>query len=73
MMDSLLYDRIAESLKAKGIIKATWEFHLDEMTDEEITYMLNRERMVFLINEDREERPEVSDRERAKWWFELDE
>lgn len=66
-------DKIAESLKARGIYKANWEFYLDDMTDEEITYMLNKERGVFLINEDRELRPDVSDRERAKWWFGLEE
>ena len=66
-------DKIEASLKAKGITKALWEYYLDDMTDEEITYMLNHERRVFLINEDREEHPERSERERAKWWFGLDE
>ena len=66
-------DKIAEFLKARGIYKANWEFYLDDMTDEKITYMLNKERGVFLINEDRELRPDASDRERAKWWFGLEE
>ena len=73
MMFPFYNDKIEASLKAKGIHKSTWEYYLDDMTDEEITYMLNHERMVFLINEDREERPEVSDRERAKWFFGLEE
>ena len=40
-------DKIAESLKARGIYKANWEFYLDDMTDEEMYDVMSLLRQVL--------------------------
>lgn len=55
-------------LQERGITQENWLNHLDEMTDEEITPMLNREvkGMLPSLEAARKARPEITDRERAE-------
>ena len=55
------------SIKLKGLTQDNWLEHLDEMTDEEITYMLDREPDAKVIAEERKARPSLSDRTRAEF------
>ena len=56
-----------EDLKKRGITQRNWLRHLDEMTDEEITYMLDHEPDATLIAEARKAQPSISDRTRAEF------
>lgn len=55
------------SIKLKGLTQDNWLEHLDEMTDEEITYMLDREPDAKVIAEERKAQPSLSDRTRAEF------
>ena len=55
-----------EDLKKRGITQRYWLWHLDEMTDEEITYMLDHEPDAAEIAEERKAQPDISDRTRAE-------
>ena len=58
---------IEASIKAKRLTRDNWLNHLDEMTDEEITYMLDREPDAVRIAEERKAQPEISDRTTAEF------
>lgn len=58
---------IEASIKAKRLTQDNWLNHLDEMTDEEITYMLDREPDAVRIAEERKAQPEISDRTTAEF------
>lgn len=58
---------IEASIKAKRLTRDNWLNHLDEMTDEEITYMLDREPDAVRIEEERKAQPEISDRTTAEF------
>ena len=58
---------IEASIKAKRLTRDNWLNHLDEMTDEEITYMLDREPDSVRIAEERKAQPEISDRTTAEF------
>lgn len=58
---------IESSIKAKRLTRDNWLNHLDEMTDEEITYMLDREPDAVRIAEERKAQPEISDRTTAEF------
>ena len=56
-----------EDLKKRGITQRNWLRHLDEMTDEEITYMLDHEPNAAEIAEARKAQPNISDRTMAEF------
>lgn len=58
---------IEASIKAKRLTRDNWLNHLDEMTDEEITYMLDTEPDAVRIAEERKAQPEISDRTTAEF------
>lgn len=58
---------IEASIKAKRLTRDNWLNHLDEMTDEEITYMLDMEPDAVRIAEERKAQPEISDRTTAEF------
>ena len=58
---------IEASIKAKRLTRDNWLNHLDEMTDEEITYMLDRDPDAVRIAEERNAQPEISDRTTAEF------
>ena len=58
---------IEASIKAKRLTRDNWLNHLDEMTDEEITYVLDREPDAVRIAEERKAQPEISDRTTAEF------
>lgn len=58
---------IEASIKSKRLTRDNWLNHLDEMTDEEITYMLDREPDAVRIAEERKAQPEISDRTTAEF------
>ena len=53
--------------ESRGISQANWLQHLDEMTDEEITFFLDREPGKERLDEERRARPSISDRTRAEF------
>ena len=55
------------SIELKGLTQDNWLDHLDAMTDEEITYMLDREPDAKRIAEERKAQPSLSDRTRAEF------
>ena len=77
MEDGLDWDLIAAleesralekaSLQRKGVTQENWLQHLDELTDEEITSLLDREPNRGQLDEEREARPDISDRTRAEF------
>ena len=56
------------SIKAKGLTPDNYLWHLDEMTDEEITYMLDQEPGKERLDEERKAQPEISDRTQAEFY-----
>ena len=58
---------IEKSIKAKGLNLDNYLQHLDEMTDEKITYMLDQEPGKVRLDEERKARPEITDRSRAEF------
>ena len=61
-------DSIATTIKAKGLTLDNYLWHLDEMTDEEITYMLDQEPGKEQLDEERKAQPNISDRTRAEFY-----
>lgn len=55
------------SIQAKGLTPDNYLQHLDEMTDEEITHMLNQEPGRKRLDEERKAWPSLSDRSRAEF------
>ena len=55
------------SIKLKGLTQGNWLEHLDEMTDEDITFMLDKEPDAKRIAEERKAQPSLSDRTRAEF------
>lgn len=51
----------------RGILFNNYLSHLDEMTDEEITAMLNREPRRDGLEEERKAQPSITDRTRAEF------
>ena len=58
---------IEASIKNKGLTMDNYLQHLDEMTDEEITFMLNQEPGRERLDEERKARPSITDRSRAEF------
>ena len=58
---------VASSIQAKGLTLDNYLQHLDEMTDEEITYMLNQEPGKERLDEERAADPSITDRTRAEF------
>ena len=58
---------IGEPLEKRGINLENWLRHLDEMTDREISYMLDQEIGTGRREEDRIVHPEASEREYAEF------
>ena len=56
-----------DELKVKGITQRNYLWHLDELTDEEITEFLNREPYREALDEDRKRDPNWSDRKWAEF------
>ena len=59
--------KIEAAIKAKGLTLDNYLQHLDEMTDEEITFMLNQEPGRKRLDEERKARPDITDRSRAEF------
>lgn len=58
---------LPDQIRAKGLTMDNYLDHLDEMTDEEITYMLNQEPGRKRLDEERKADPSISDRTRAEF------
>jgi hypothetical protein len=58
---------IEKSIQTRGLNLDNYLERLDEMTDEEITYMLNQEPGREKLDEERAACPEISDRTRAEY------
>lgn len=58
---------LPEQIRAKGLTMDNYLDHLDEMTDEEITYMLNQEPGRELLDAQRRADPSISDRTHAEF------
>lgn len=58
---------VEASIKAKNLTMDNYLDHLGEMTDEEITYMLNQEPGRKRLDEERRARPDITDRTRAEF------
>lgn len=54
-------------LKFRGIVQENWLDHLDEMSDSEITLMLDLTEGKAYMDEDRKAYPKMSDRTRAEF------
>ena len=50
------------SIRDRGITQENWLQHLDTMSDEEITYMLDREPGKARLDEERKANPSITDR-----------
>lgn len=62
-----LKERAMEPFKSRGITQENWLQHLDELTDEEITYLLDQEPGKERLDEERKADPNISDRTRAEF------
>lgn len=58
---------IEKSIQARGLNLDNYLEHLDEMTDEEISYMLDLDEGKALMDEARAAQPNLSDRKRAEF------
>lgn len=58
---------LPEKIRAKGLTMDNYLDHLDEMTDEEITFMLNQEPGRERLDEERKADPSISDRTWAEF------
>jgi hypothetical protein len=58
---------IEKAIQQKGLTLDNYLFRLDEMTDEEITYMLDLDEGKALMDEARAAQPNLSDRKRAEF------
>ena len=60
------HKRIGRSLVERRVNPRNWLQHLDEMSDMEISYMLEQEPGIGRLNEERMARPDVTDRQYAE-------
>ncbi len=58
---------VEDSIKKKGLTLDNYLQRQDEMTDEEITYMLNQEPGRARLDEERKAWPSITDRSRAEF------
>ena len=56
-----------EPFKSRGITQENWLQHLDELSDEEITFLLDQEAGKRRLDEERKANPSISDRTRAEY------
>lgn len=58
---------IEKAIQQKGLTRENYLFHLDEMTDQEITYMLDLDEGKALMDERRAAMPNETDRSWAEF------